>query len=236
MVGIYKITNPTGKIYIGQSINIENRFKHYNMLDYACIGPKLYYSLKKYGPENHIFEIVEECTIEELDKKEYLYKKHILGDRGMEDVLFLQLKDKKGGKRSKETIEKIKKSSMGKNSKIIYQFDLNGNFIKKWDSIVQAEKIYGKGIKSNLSKRTITSGGYIWSYQPDLIDSHPKIQDKWKSKTKPVTQFDMDGNIVKEWERILDIETELGFHNTNITACCKGKQKTAYGFKWKYRN
>ena len=29
IIGIYKITNPTGKIYIGQSINIEVRLKSY---------------------------------------------------------------------------------------------------------------------------------------------------------------------------------------------------------------
>jgi group I intron endonuclease len=61
MIGIYKITSPSGKIYIGQSTNIENRFNSYRILD--CKKQiKLYNSLKKYGWDNHIKEIVEECT------------------------------------------------------------------------------------------------------------------------------------------------------------------------------
>ena len=42
MIGIYKITNPKGKIYIGQSINIENRFKVYKR--YNCKGQVNYMS------------------------------------------------------------------------------------------------------------------------------------------------------------------------------------------------
>jgi len=59
MIGIYKIINPFGKIYIGQSVNIEKRFKTYKALSKNVIGQtKLYRSLKKYGAENHKFEIL----------------------------------------------------------------------------------------------------------------------------------------------------------------------------------
>ena len=33
MIGIYKITSPTGKIYIGQSVNIKNRIRRYKNID-----------------------------------------------------------------------------------------------------------------------------------------------------------------------------------------------------------
>jgi len=82
MIGIYKITNPKGKIYIGQSININRRFKEYKKLQ-CTQSVKLYNSLKKYTPENHIFEILEECSIEQLNDKEEFYIKffnsHIKG-------------------------------------------------------------------------------------------------------------------------------------------------------------
>ena len=75
MIGIYKITNPKGKIYIGQSVNIEkrwNRYKNLNQKD--CIGqPLIYRSLIKYGVKNHIFEIIELCNKEELNKLESYY-------------------------------------------------------------------------------------------------------------------------------------------------------------------
>ena len=73
MVGIYKITNPSGKIYIGQSVNIDNRISSYKNL--KCKNQtKLYRSLLKYTFENHIFEILEECNIEMLNERERFYQ------------------------------------------------------------------------------------------------------------------------------------------------------------------
>jgi group I intron endonuclease len=69
MIGIYKITSPTNKTYVGQSINIEKRFKQYERLD-CKKQPKLYNSFSKHGVKNHIFEILEECSLDELNTKE----------------------------------------------------------------------------------------------------------------------------------------------------------------------
>jgi len=72
MIGIYKITNPKGRIYIGQSYNIRRRFTDYKRL--GCKSQRrLYNSLKKYGVENHVFEIVCECRKDELNELELKY-------------------------------------------------------------------------------------------------------------------------------------------------------------------
>ena len=69
MIGIYKIQSPVGKIYIGQSTDIKKRWEYYKRL--ACKKqPKLYNSLNKYGSDNHIFEVIEECNIDQLDERE----------------------------------------------------------------------------------------------------------------------------------------------------------------------
>jgi group I intron endonuclease len=82
MIGIYKITNPKNKVYIGQSINIDRRWNEYQKLQ-CSQSKKIYNSLKKYGFENHIFEILEECNINNInDREEYyilLYNSHIDG-------------------------------------------------------------------------------------------------------------------------------------------------------------
>lgn len=70
--GIYKITSPSGKIYIGQSIDIIKRWGRYNSLD-CRKQTKIYHSLKKHGADNHKFEILCQCSREELNKLEPYY-------------------------------------------------------------------------------------------------------------------------------------------------------------------
>ena len=54
-----------------------------------------------------------------------------------------------------------------------------------------------------------------------------------KSKNKPILQYDLDGNFIKEWECTADVGKEV---RHNIRHCLKGKQKTAYNYIWKYKN
>jgi group I intron endonuclease len=112
--GIYKFTNPKGKSYIGQAVDIERRHQMYKQLNKDSIGPKFLNSLKKYGYENHKLEILEECTLEQLDEKEFFWKKKFINENGWENALFFRLKDKKGGKHSLDTIEKMRKVKIGK--------------------------------------------------------------------------------------------------------------------------
>ena len=73
MIGIYKITNPKGRIYVGQSINIENRFKTYKR-EFGINQSKLYNSFLKYGADAHKFEVITECKTSELNELERFYQ------------------------------------------------------------------------------------------------------------------------------------------------------------------
>lgn len=114
IIGIYKIVSPTNKIYIGQSINITRRWKSYDSLH--CKNQiRLYNSLRKYSPQNHIFEIIEECSLENINGRETHWKKYYL-EQNFQDwdkMLFCELYDK-GGPRSEITNNKISKSLLGK--------------------------------------------------------------------------------------------------------------------------
>lgn len=77
--GIYKITNITNShCYIGQSRNIENRWKNHKKCTYNSDkwNYPLYSAFRKYGLENFTFEIIEECTINELNEKEIYWIKY----------------------------------------------------------------------------------------------------------------------------------------------------------------
>lgn len=70
MIGIYKITNKkTKKSYIGQSNDIERRFKEHQTKGEKSRIP-VDIVIKKYGKDNFLYEIIEECNIEELNQKE----------------------------------------------------------------------------------------------------------------------------------------------------------------------
>ena len=84
MIGVYKITSPSGKVYIGSSCDIETRFYQYKVL-HCDKQTRLYNSFMKYGVENHVFEVIEECTIDNVRERELYY-----------GVLYDVLSDEKG--------------------------------------------------------------------------------------------------------------------------------------------
>lgn len=58
-----------------------------------------------------------------------------------------------------------------------------------------------------------------------------------KSKWIPIIQLDLEGNFIKEWNCISNIEKELGLSSKNICGVCKNHygRKSVGGFKWEYK-
>jgi group I intron endonuclease len=80
-IGIYKITNKiNGKAYIGQSINIEKRWKEhkkrYKNVNTRSYDYPLYKAFRKYGIDNFTFEIIEKCKEKKLNEKEIFWIEH----------------------------------------------------------------------------------------------------------------------------------------------------------------
>ena len=113
LCGIYKITSPTGKIYVGQSYNIQLRFKNYEK-GKCKEQPKLFESLFYYGFKNHIFEIIEYCNKINLNNKERYWQDYynVLGFNGLN--LLLEKSDTYKRKVSEETKIKISKALKGR--------------------------------------------------------------------------------------------------------------------------
>lgn len=53
---------------------------------------------------------------------------------------------------------------------------------------------------------------------------------------KPIVQYDLYNKIVKLWDAGLDVKKTIGFDESQITKCCKGKSKTCGGYRWRYLN
>lgn len=115
LIGIYKITSPSGKVYIGQSVNIEERFTEYKGYHKTVKAQiRLWNSLKKYGFDLHKFEIKELCDFDDLNCRERYWQDHydVIGKMGLNCKL--QQTHDKSGKLSEETKQKISKSNSGK--------------------------------------------------------------------------------------------------------------------------
>jgi hypothetical protein len=89
-----------------------------------------------------------------------------------------------------------------------------------------------------------------WCTHKENINN-PLTKEKWRDthkgrerlstrggkhfKAKKVQQFTKDGLFIKEWGTPKEASREMGFTSSiNIVDCCNGKQKSAYGFIWKY--
>ena len=150
MIGIYKITSPSGKIYIGSSKNIKRRLWYYSSLN--CVGQvKMYNSIKKHGWGNHIVEILEECSFELLYERELFYANMydvlsdnglncvipLLGEKkqGVSDKTKLKMSESKKGnknyffgkKHNKEAREKISKAQLGRKHTLEHRLKVSLN-------------------------------------------------------------------------------------------------------------
>jgi nucleosome binding factor SPN SPT16 subunit len=77
----------------------------------------------------------------------------------------------KSKKKMSETHKKLYQNGYEHpNKKKILQYNLNGNFIKEWDSLVEASKalnINRTGITNCLRRKSKHAGGFIWNYKFD---------------------------------------------------------------------
>ena len=111
--GIYKITSPTNKVYIGQSWNIGNRWNSYYKL--RCKAqPKIYNSIIKHGIENHIFEVVHilpnDVSQDILNNYEIIYWE-LYKDCGIEMMNLREPTSR--GRLSKESKQKMSDKRIG---------------------------------------------------------------------------------------------------------------------------
>lgn len=67
--------------------------------------------------------------------------------------------------------------------------------------------------------------------------NHPRYAMFGKDNpcSKPILQFDLDGNFVAEYDSVMTVERTLGFLNGNVVAAARGRYKQAYGYVWRYK-
>lgn len=216
MVGIYKITSPSGRIYIGQSININDRWKYYKRISKFNMGPKLYNSLSKYGSENHLYEVIEECNIEQLNEQEIHWKQHYIDKFGWGNMLFCEVYDRGVGPRSEETKQKISSTNKGKKFNKEHKDKL---------SKAKKDKKRSEEIKIKLSKPK--SSQHVYNISRSKLGK-PNVLSR-----KPILQYDKQGNFIKEYDSYTSVKNITKINGINNVV--NGTTNTAGGYLWTYK-
>jgi hypothetical protein len=89
------------------------------------------------------------------------------------------------------------------------------------------------------SENILHSYRILWNKLSNKNNFKVNHPDKWKfwkdnRKSKKVNQYNLLGNLIKTWDSLSDVMRDLWIFKTNISACCKWIQKTAWGFIWRY--
>ena len=121
--------------------------------------------------------------------------------------------------------------------KVVVQLDKNGNFISQYENAYEAEEITGihqSGICNCCIGKIKSAGNYIWKYLSDY-DPNDKIIYYDKTGPKTILQFDLDGNLIAEYESMSIASQSTGVSMACISRCCNNKRKTSGGYVWKYK-
>ena len=216
MIGIYKITSPKGKIYIGQSIEIEKRINSYKKMYEKNKGQiKLYRSFLKYGVNNHIFEIVCECIESELNNYERYYQELFNCLNNGLNCRLTKTNDK-SGKVSKKTLLKMSKASIGNTH---WLGKKHTEETKNKISLANTGRKYSDEINIKKGRK-----GRVSNRKGFFSENHPR--------SIKVLQYDLNNNFIKEWNSLMDIKRELGFNVSGISCCINNKKDFYKGFKW----
>lgn len=73
------------------------------------------------------------------------------------------------------------------------------------------------------------------NYGKKFTDEHRRNMSIGRKDKKIIQQYSLEGEFIKEWESLHQINRELGLNIQNISACCRGKKKTIYKYIWKYK-
>ena len=258
MIGVYKITSPSGKIYIGQSWNIERRFKEYTRKSNKK-QTKLYNSFLKHGVETHKFEIICEFP-NDIDQKILDNYEIFCYDQYKEGgYLLLNSREAgRGGKLSEEAKRKIglihKGKKLSKEEIIRREESVKRNGGKsgmrgKKHSIESIEKMRENTIgqiHSEETKNKIRISKLGKSRSPNVIEkirlsklgivqSKGTVQKRILKLKKAIDVYDLKGVFIKSFDSIKEASEQLPANVSKISLCLNNKRKSLKGFTFKFK-
>lgn len=210
---IYLVKNKQEKVvYIGQQIGTKP------IKEYKGSGLLLNRAYVKYGDDYFKREIIEYCDIDELNNKEKSYIKkyntkfphgYNLTDGG---------DGNKGYQYSNDQKQNISNAKMGQ------------KYPKEHGEKIRQSKL-GKKRDQNTINKIIQTKASKHNIQPDL-----SLKGQHRSNSqKIILQYDLQNNLLNEYQSAQEAGRCFKKSGNSIADCAAGRQKSAYGFKWKYK-
>lgn len=227
MNGIYKFENLLNhKCYIGQSSNLEERYKkHLHNINDNTHQEIFYKALRKYGLENFSYEILESFNDYSLERLNILEQKYIIQYNSLIPNGYNMIPGGSNGAGIAKGIQ-------------IEQYTLSGEYIQTYESAKQASDLLNinhSNICSCCRGERNFAGGYQWKY----VNSDKEIFNIIKIETPIyediIQQYDKQNNLIAEYFSLSEAHKNTNIHLGNISSCCKGKRKTAGGYFWKIK-
>jgi group I intron endonuclease len=233
---IYKVTNLlNSKIYIGLTIQkLETRKHQHELHSQKKPLMVLHYAIRKYGKENFKWEIIKECiSNQELNSSEKELIKFFQSEK--KDIGYNRTS---GGENPKMSIEVRLKMSKSQSKRFA---DPIKN--KEFCEAMKGHKPISQEAREKISKKNKINTKEYWknldpeSYKKRVEKISQTIKLKYlngtiKKRSKKILQFDLNDNLIQEWESI-----HLAQKTLNINNICKAlKNGTPLkNFKWKYK-
>ena len=254
---VYVHTNKTnGKVYIGKTINGSNPNKRWK--DGAGYRTQKYFyrAIIKYTWDGFNHEVVasnltqeEAVNFEKLliklynaNNPQYGYNctnggEGIEGDHHTEES-----KRKRANTMAKYLndpvyIQRMRDSAIKRS---VYQFTVDGIFLKCYPSTMEAERktgIHSATISRCAFNKCPSASGYIFLFEEDLDKIEQRIsryQHSRKLRKEHIVRLTMDGEFIDEWLGAADAGKHLNIEYKNINAVCRNVKKSAGGYKWMY--
>lgn len=241
---IYALKDPrSDKIrYIGKANNPEERYhNHINKCRDKNTHKRNWINNLRQEKLKPILEVLEEVPIDQWKDYEKMYIRKYLNE-GCDLMNYTEGGD--GCTFGNQTSYK-----KGEGGKKIVMLDKEGNYVKTFNMIKDAEEELGvKSINCVLYKTRKKIKGFSFLFLEEYnkmseqdINNHTKWlkQKRGTNKTSYVEveiyQYDLESNFIKKWKSLADASKILNISKSAICQCAKGRNKTSNGYIWSYK-
>lgn len=211
---IYKITSPTNKLYVGKTYNLKHRIASHKCASKQGKNLILHNSIRKYGWNNHVFEVIEEVADELMNEREIYWVSELKtycyeNENGMNMT--------KGGD--------------GQRSTWIHKTELRKWFSEKFSG--DKNPFFGKKHTEETIK-LLSEQAKVRNKKNNTIIPEWGAEKGREVVRRKVVCYDVKGIFLKEYRSITDAAKDLNLNKTNISAVCNNHSSNTNGYLFRY--